>query len=78
MKNLAKLAFYVGDKVLEKHLNKCSFSWCNKISPGAVCATCSRFVCSNHAFFSATVPPRVVCAACVLLQTPQLLDEDGA
>ena len=53
---------------LGKHLDQCSIPECGKFSPGAVCGTCSRFACRDHARLTLTVPPRIECVECVALE----------
>jgi len=73
-----RIALTLVKDTLANNVNKCTFRSCDKLSVGATCSTCSRFLCMKHMYLALRTPPakpRVVCAACIIHEHPELLEE---
>lgn len=55
---------------------QCRIPNCTGHSLGIVCQSCSRFVCQSHAYVSASIPPRPICASCIIDDHQDLLETE--
>lgn len=62
---------------MKKVFEQCRIPGCHAHSVGLVCTTCVRFVCQHHVYITAALPPRPICASCVVDNHPELFEDDG-
>lgn len=59
---------------MKKVFERCRIPGCHAHSVGLVCMTCARFVCQHHVYITAALPPRPICASCVVENHPELFE----